>query len=144
MKKIDLSSGLIPPFHPFRHAAALAWALLACAHPLAFADNPIIPNQGVCHGPVFRSWKAKGSKAIVTFDSVGKGLEARAVTLDGHPLSADTLAGFELGDKEQRFFRAKAEVKGLNTVVVSSPKVLEPVSVRYGWATFPLCNLYNK
>ncbi|MEI7910329.1 MAG: glycine-rich domain-containing protein [Verrucomicrobiota bacterium] len=28
--------------------AALACALLACAPPLAFADNPIIPNQGVC------------------------------------------------------------------------------------------------
>ena len=48
MKKIDLSSGLIPPFHPFRHAAALAWALLACVHSIALADNPIIPNQGVC------------------------------------------------------------------------------------------------
>ncbi|MFM7925278.1 MAG: discoidin domain-containing protein, partial [Planctomycetaceae bacterium] len=29
-------------------------------------------------------------------------------------------------------------------VVVSSPKVAGPVAVRYAWADFPLCNLYNR
>jgi sialate O-acetylesterase len=29
-------------------------------------------------------------------------------------------------------------------VVVSSPEVLEPVAVRYGWSDFPIVNLWNK
>jgi len=30
------------------------------------------------------------------------------------------------------------------TVVCSSPEVEQPVAVRYAWANFPLCNLFNK
>lgn len=94
-------------------------------------------------GPVLKSWKVEGGKAVLTFDSVGKGLETRAVTLDGRKLPADKLVGFELADKNRRFFRATAKVTGANTVVVSHPEVPEPVTVRYAWANFPLCNLYN-
>lgn len=38
---------------------------------------------------------------------------------------------------------ANIEVDG-KTLLVSSPKVIAPVAVRYGWADFPNCNLYNK
>jgi sialate O-acetylesterase len=31
-----------------------------------------------------------------------------------------------------------------NTVVVSSPQVAHPVAVRYGWANYPVVNLWNK
>jgi sialate O-acetylesterase len=101
-------------------------------------------KAGISHGPVLKSWKAEGDKAVLTFDSVGQGLEARGVTLDQHKLTADILLGFEIADKDHNFFRAKAEVRGIDTVVVSSTEVLEPAAVRYAWADFPLCNLYNK
>jgi sialate O-acetylesterase len=29
-------------------------------------------------------------------------------------------------------------------VIVSSPDVAEPAAVRYGWADFPVVNLFNK
>lgn len=51
-------------------------------------------KAGVSHGPVFKSWEVQDGKAVLLFDSVGVGLEARSITLDGHPLSADTLTGF--------------------------------------------------
>ena len=31
-----------------------------------------------------------------------------------------------------------------DTVVVSSDKVSKPVAVRYGWAAYPVVNLWNK
>lgn len=101
-------------------------------------------KSGISHGPVFKSWKVEGGKAVLTFDSAGQGLEAKEVTLDKHKLSAETLLGFEIADKNQNFFPATAEVRGVNTVVVSSPDVPEPAAVRYAWADFPLCNLYNQ
>jgi sialate O-acetylesterase len=101
-------------------------------------------HSGICQGPVLRSWHADGSRAILKLESVGRGLEARSVTLDGYELSSDELVGFELADKNRRFFRARAEVQGADTVVVYCPEVPEPVAVRYAWASFPLCNLYNK
>ncbi len=110
----------------------------------ALALAKVYGKPGVSHGPVLKSWKADDGKAILTFDSAGKGLEAKTITLDGHKLTAEMLLGFEVADKNQRFFRAKAEVSGPDTVVVSSPEVPEPVAVRYAWADFPLCNLFNR
>jgi sialate O-acetylesterase len=101
-------------------------------------------KQGVSHGPTLKSWRVEGGKAILTFDSAGQGLEARAVALDVHELAADKLLGFELADKERNFSPAHAEVQGTNTVVVSCLEVPEPTAVRYAWSDFPLCNLYNK
>ena len=101
-------------------------------------------KSGISHGPVFKSWKVEGGRAVVTFDSAGQGLEARSVTLDGHQLTAGTLSGFEVADKDRNFFRATAEVRGADTVTIFCPEVPEPAAVRYAWADFPLCNLYNK
>jgi sialate O-acetylesterase len=41
------------------------------------------------------------------------------------------------------FVWARAEI-GVDKVIVSSPEVSEPVAVRYGWADFPVVNLWNK
>ena len=110
----------------------------------AMALAKVYGKAGVCHGPVLKSWQAEDGKAVLTFESVGSGLTAQTVTLDGHELSAKDLVGFELADENRRFFRAKAEVRGPDTVVVSCPDVPEPAAVRYAWAKFPLCNLYNR
>ncbi|MBT3374484.1 MAG: cellulase family glycosylhydrolase [Lentisphaerae bacterium] len=110
----------------------------------AMALAKVYGKPGVCHGPVLGSWRMEDEKAILTFVSVGAGLMVRDVTLDGHDLSVEELVGFELADKNRRFFRAKAEIKGIDTVLVSCPEVPEPAAVRYAWGNFPLCNLYNK
>jgi sialate O-acetylesterase len=39
---------------------------------------------------------------------------------------------------------ANAEIKGLDKVLVHSTEVAHPVAVRYGWADYPVVNLWNK
>ena len=39
--------------------------------------------------------------------------------------------------------KAEAEIQE-NKVVVWNPQVSQPVAVRYGWANYPVVNLWNK
>jgi sialate O-acetylesterase len=110
----------------------------------AMALSKVYGKPGIAHGPKLDSWTCEGSAAVVTFSSVGEGLEVRDVTLDGHELSAKQLVGFELADENRRFFRASARLDGKNRVIVTCPDVAKPAAVRYAWGAFPLCNLYNK
>ena len=84
-------------------------------------------------GPLYKSLKIDGGKAVLSFAHVGKGLEAR----DGE------LKGFAICGEDRKWVWAKAEIQG-NTVVASSPEVSKPVAVRYGWADYPVVNLWNK
>jgi sialate O-acetylesterase len=84
-------------------------------------------------GPLYKSMKVKGDKAILSFDHAGCGLEARG----------GELKGFAICGADKQFVWAKAEIDG-DKVVVSSPQVSQPVAVRYGWADFPVVNLWNK
>jgi len=95
-------------------------------------------------GPTFDEASFLGDKATVRFVNVGSGLEARAVRLDTHDLSAETLSGFTLCGENRRFVPATARITSPATVELSSPEVDHPVAVRYGWANFPLVNLYNR
>lgn len=85
-------------------------------------------------GPVYKSMKADGAKAILTFDHIGGGLVAQ----DGKELTGFTLAG-----EDKIFHPAKATIEG-DTVVVTSDKVTKPTAVRYGWKNFPVVNFANK
>ena len=104
------------------------------AHGSRWRPAPL-PTARRLNSPVqlYRNLEIKGNKAILHFDHVGKGLEAR----DGE------LKGFAICGEDRKFVWAKAEIVG-NTVVVSSPEVAQPVAVRYGWADFPEVNLWNK
>lgn len=84
-------------------------------------------------GPLYRSVRFEGSKAIVSFDHVGKGLEAR-----GGPLK-----GFAVCGEDRRWLWAEARIVG-DEVEVWSPQVPRPVAVRYGWADCPVVNLWNR
>jgi sialate O-acetylesterase len=84
-------------------------------------------------GPEFEKATFKGGEAIVSFKNVGAGLEAR----DGD------LQGFTIAGKDKKFHLAKAVIEGA-TVVVTSDQVAEPMAVRYGWANYPVVNLWNK
>ena len=51
---------------------------------------------------------------------------------------------FAIAGVDQKFYWAKAEIKG-DKVIVWSEKVANPVAVRYAWADNPGdANLYNK
>ena len=53
------------------------------------------------------------------------------------------MRGFAICGADQKFFWANAEIDG-GRVVVSSPQVEKPFAVRYGWADYPVVNLFNR
>ena len=84
-------------------------------------------------GPIYKGMKVAGGKAILSFDHLGGGLVAEG----------GELRGFTICGEDREFVNAAAKIAG-DTVVVSCPKVAKPVAVRYGWANFPLGNLWNR
>ena len=101
---------------------------------LALAARKIAYGQRVVHsGPIYRSHRVRRSEVSLSFDHSGAGLESRG----------GTLTGFSIAGVDQKFHWAKARIEG-NRVVVSSADVSKPVAVRYGWADFPVVNLFNR
>ncbi len=101
---------------------------------LALAALALAYGQKVPYtGPVFESMKVDGSKAVLTFKNAEHGLDVRG----------EELTGFTIAGKDGKFVPATAVVQG-NQVIVSSPNVTEPAAVRFGWANFPVVNLWGK
>jgi sialate O-acetylesterase len=101
---------------------------------LALAARGIAYGEKLVYsGPRYKGMKVSGNKIILTFNDTGRGLEAR----DGD------LKGFSIAGTDQKFVWAKAVIQG-NKIVVSNPQVSKPVAVRYGWADYPVVNLWNK
>lgn len=87
----------------------------------------------VVSGPIYRGSKIEDGKVRIEFDHA-QGLKSR----DGGPLKR-----FEIAGEDRKWVWADAGIDG-ETVVVSSPKVAEPVAVRYAWASNPEgANLVN-
>lgn len=84
-------------------------------------------------GPTFKEVKFEGEKAVVSFDHLGGGLVAKG----------STLTGFAIAGEDKKFHNATAEIKG-DTVVVTCDKVAKPTAVRFGWANYPVVNLWSK
>ena len=82
-------------------------------------------------GPMFRQATTESGSIRIWMDHAS-GLNAKG----------GTLTGFEVAGKDGKYFPAAATIDDI-TVVASSPSVPEPVSVRYGWANSPQCNLFN-
>ncbi len=106
---------------PVGERLALAALALAYGRPVAYT------------GPVYDSMKVIDGKAVLTFKNAERGLESRG----GEP------TGFTIAGKDGKFVNAKAVIQG-NQVIVSSPEVAEPAAVRFGWANYPVVNLWGK
>ena len=90
----------------------------------------------VYSGPIYKSMSVEGNKIAISFNHLGSGLMVKDKY--GYPKS------FAIAGADQKFYWAQAEIQG-DKVVVSSPKVANPVAVRYAWADNPGdANLYNK
>lgn len=101
---------------------------------LALAARKLAYNENVvASGPTFRSVAAEDGELAVSFDNVGKGLAVRGARL----------TGFAIAGRDEKFVNAEARVVG-ERVIVSSPRVPAPVYVRFGWASYPVVNLWNK
>ena len=129
---------------------------MACAIDLADPENPgdihphnkrevgrrlsLLALANVYHqpipsysGPLYSSVQFAGNQARLNFSHTEGGLAARG----------DALKGFAVAGTDGKFVWADAKIEG-NTVVVSSAQVPQPAAVRYGWASNPIGNLYNK
>ncbi len=83
-------------------------------------------------GPTFEKLEIDGRRAIVHFKNA----------LGGLVVKGDKLTGFTVAGEDGRWFNADAVVQA-DRVFVTSPSVRNPVAVRFGWANFPVVNLWN-
>ena len=79
-------------------------------------------------GPMFRDVKPKGSKLVLTFDEVGKGLRIH----DGGRLEEFAVAG-----ADHQWHWASAKIKRRNQIIVLSDAVPRPEAVRYAFNSNP-------
>jgi sialate O-acetylesterase len=102
---------------------------------LALAARAIAYHEPIEYsGPVCKSMKIEQSHIILTFDHAAGGLEARG----------GKLTDFAIAGPDGKFVWALAQIQGPDKVLVYSPEVLDPVAVRFGWADYPVVNLWNK
>jgi sialate O-acetylesterase len=103
-------------------------------------------KEVVASGPLFKSLKIEGKKARLVFDHIGSGLmvgkkEGRAAAIEN---KEGKLKRFAIASADKKWYWAEAVIEK-DTVVVSSPEVVEPVAVRYAFQMNPDgANLYNK
>ena len=98
---------------------------------LALNDNYGMKNQSI--GPVFKSSVIDGTKVRLKFDNAGNGLVAKD----------NLLKDFEIAGSNGKYVKAKAEIVN-DEIVVSSPLVAQPVSVRFCWRNGAEASLFNK
>jgi sialate O-acetylesterase len=82
--------------------------------------------------PTFDTLLVNGNIATLKFKNVKNGFTT----------FGKDLVNFEIAGKDQWFYPAKAEING-NEIVVSSPKVKEPVAVRYAFKDFVVGELFS-
>ena len=85
-------------------------------------------------GPIYDSYVVEGATIRIKFKQADGGLKTP---------TAGLLKGFAIAGLDHHFHWAEARIDG-NDVIVSSKDLLNPVAVRYAWATNPVCNLYNE
>ncbi|VGO15639.1 hypothetical protein PDESU_04224 [Pontiella desulfatans] len=105
--------------------------------------------------PMVEKSTVKNGQALLQFENVSGGLQTMRVAMnvergalhgkgaDAVVAEADELKGFTICGADRNFVEAQARIVSKDSVRVWSPEVKEPVAVRYGWANFPLCNLYG-
>ena len=90
----------------------------------------------VHEGPVFSEFSQDGSKVVLRFESIGSGLVAGR---------KGKINSFAIAGKDRVWHWADAQIDQ-DSVNLSSPKVKQPVAVRYAWAMNPSGRnlLYNQ
>ena len=87
------------------------------------------------HSPQYKSMEKQGNKVVLTFEHADGGWR---------PFDVPELRGFAIAGDDKKFVWATAKILPDNRIEVSSDKVADPASVRYGWANNPVVNMYAK
>jgi sialate O-acetylesterase len=102
---------------------------------LALAARALANGENIEYsGPVYKEMQVNGDRATLSFTHVDGGLVAR-----GGPLTGFTIAG-----EDRKFVKANAMIQGNDKVVVWSSALHKPAAVRFGWANYPVVNLWNQ
>jgi sialate O-acetylesterase len=83
-------------------------------------------------GPLYGQLTHEEHALRVWFD------HANGLAAKGAPLT-----GFEIAGEDGKYVAAEARIEG-TSVLISNAEVPTPISVRYGWAANPNCNLINR
>lgn len=84
-------------------------------------------------GPIYKGMVARDGNVVLSFRHRGNGLKS----LDGKELTH-----FEIAGTDKKFVPAKAVIKG-DGVTVSSPRVPNPLAVRFAWGETAIANFGN-
>ena len=87
------------------------------------------------HSPQYKSMEKQGTRAVLTFDHVDGGWR---------PFDVNEPRGFAIAGADKKFVWASARILPDGKIEVWSDKVPEPESIRYGWASNPVVNMYSK
>lgn len=93
-------------------------------------------GTGDANGPILKSMRTAGNKAVLEFSNVKSGLQNKS--------GGDKLLGFEMADvsAKDRFVKANATIDH-DKVIITSADIKHPEAVRYGWADNPVISLFN-
>jgi len=97
------------------------------------AEKTAYGKKMIASGPLFSQYRIEGNTIRINFSDIGSGL----TTTDNLAPREFTLAG-----QDKKFYLATAQIQK-GEIVVTSDKVLNPVTVRYAWSDNPDCNLIN-
>ena len=86
----------------------------------------------------------KQASAFATKAQEEVAARTRALAVRNVADQLSTVKGFTICGPDRKFVWANAKIVAPNKVVVSSTKIANPIAVRYAWANYPVCNLYNK
>ena len=111
---------------------------------LALAALGLVYGQKVEYsGPLYDSIRVDSGKIVIQFTHAQRLHTVAVLDGDGKKVTAaGPLTGFTLAGADRKYVNADAILTG-DTVVVSSPQIPQPQAVRFGWANYPLVNLYN-
>ncbi|PYG86842.1 sialate O-acetylesterase [Ruminiclostridium sufflavum DSM 19573] len=94
-------------------------------------------------GPIYNGMVKEGGTIKINFKNTGSGLMAGSKSGLEPVKEVTQLKGFAIAGSDGNFVWGNAAIEG-NSIIVSSPSVAQPVTVRYAWANNPIGNLYNK
>jgi len=126
---VTIDIGDANDIHP-RNKQEVGRRLGLVARRLVYGEKDLIAS-----GPEFDEMMIEKSSIRLYFKHVGGGLTV--------PAGAGKVTGFAIAGADKQFVWADAVIDG-TSIVVSSPAVAEPKFVRYGWASNPVVNLFNK
>ena len=87
-------------------------------------------KSGVSCGPVYNKATIEGTKIRIRFTHLGTGLESADGSSTAISSAGDSMAPFDIAGDDGAFHPADAVIDG-NTVLVSSPQVSSPKTVRF-------------